>query len=123
MTDQAEDRVIQIIERLTNTVRSGYMCRIDHYDLSWCVSEINRLRAELDAAAKRSAYWKAEHLAGNDEIARLRAENERLVAARLRPETVEVARSAMTYFSSGIFISIFNDAVSDFNRCYPPEED
>lgn len=42
--------------------------------------EAERLRAKRDEAARRAEYWKGEHLAGNQEIDRLHAENESLRA-------------------------------------------
>lgn len=38
--------------------------------------EVERLRAELDAARRTAEYWKAEHLAGNAELDALKRNNQ-----------------------------------------------
>ena len=62
-----------------------------------------------------------------DEIARLRAENDRLRAGRLRAETVIAARECLSVaWRDSVWgtkrIAELSDAIADLDRCYPPEE-
>ena len=62
-----------------------------------------------------------------DEIARLRAENDRLRAGRLRAETVIAARECLSVaWRDSVWgtkrIAELSDAIADLGRCYPPEE-
>lgn len=76
---------------------------------------------------QRLIQWK------DDEIARLRAENEKIRAARLRPETVEIVRRALDFyygksmelppaFRGGDYDEV-PVALADLDRCYTPEEE
>lgn len=61
------------------------------------------------------------------EIARLREDVTRLEAARLRPQTVEYALSALrsrveTLLYYGWPHEYATSAIADIDRCYPPEE-
>jgi len=54
---------------------------------------IDALVAELDAARRTAEYWKAEHLAGNAELARVTAERD--AAAKDAERLRVVAREAL----------------------------
>lgn len=61
-----------------------------------------------------------------DEIARLRAENDRLRAGRLRAETVIAARECLSVaWRDSVWgtkrIAELSDAIADLDRCYTEE--
>ena len=62
------------------------------------------------------------------EVDRLRAENDRLRAGRLRAETVIAARECLSVaWRDSVWgtkrIAELSDAIADLDRCYPPEEE
>lgn len=92
--------------------------------------EIAKIRRSADRYHEVPACFASDML---DEIARLRAENEKIRAARLRPETVEIVRRALDFyygksmelppaFRGGDYDEV-PVALADLNRCYPPEEE
>lgn len=94
----------------------------------------------LNDAEMDDLRWKSELIGGVvrvrseelrqllDEIARLRAENDRLRAGRLRAETVIAARECLSVaWRDSVWgtkrIAELSDAIADLDRCYPPEEE
>ena len=93
-------------------------------------AEVERLREEHITANRRAEYWKAEHLAGNEAIAAVTAENVRLTSARdslgqayasasLRAGSLESAlRAACDFFPSQETLDdLDDDAMSGKRYC------
>lgn len=91
----------------------------------------HRESVQMANAAYIAAMYPEVLLVLLDEIARLRAENDRLKAARLRPETVFKIRDTLTDYREELraiwegqrdyLIEDVNEALADLDRAYPPE--
>lgn len=57
------DAIINDLHRFPERREAAAMLRAQH-------AEIARLAGEIESASRRAEFWKAEHLAGNKEIAR-----------------------------------------------------
>ena len=96
------------------------------------LAEVERLREEHITANRRAEYWKAEHLAGNEAIAAVTAENVRLTSARdslgqayasasLRAGSLESAlRAACDFFPSQETLDDLDDDTMSGKRYCPP---
>ena len=85
--------------------------------------EIAKIRRSADRYHEVPACFASDML---DEIARLRAENDRLRAGRLRAETVIAARECLSVaWRDSVWgtkrIAELSDAIADLDRCYTEE--
>lgn len=96
-------------------------CRLDGADAQALEGALRQ--SEMETCRVSDAYVEATR-----EIDRLRAENDRLRAGRLRAETVIAARECLSVaWRDSVWgtkrIAELSDAIADLGRCYPPEEE